>query len=116
MFREKGDDARERVSMTRVVAFMFAVVACKALWDGAGIGWPFAWLATVTLLAVPLQALLRGTRGADVAIALLSRFGVGGSAAPFGPVPQHGVTPSPDYTPPPGFVTDADRNELEVEG
>lgn len=113
MFREKGDPTRV-VSMTRVVAFMFAAVACKALWAGAGIGWPFAWLATVTLLAVPLQALLRGSRGADVAIALLSRFGVG--STPTSPVPQHGVQPSPDYAPPPGFVTDADRNEPEVEG
>lgn len=62
MFHEKGAET-ERWSMTRVVAFLFAITICSALLlyaRGAHeISWPFAVVAIVTLLAVPLQALCR---------------------------------------------------------
>jgi hypothetical protein len=48
-------------SMTRVVAFMFAVTMCTATImyarSGKEIGWPFCVLGVVTVLAVPLQGL-----------------------------------------------------------
>jgi hypothetical protein len=49
--------------MTRVVAFLFALTVCSALliyaWRAHDLNWPFAAVAIVTLLAVPLQALCR---------------------------------------------------------
>lgn len=59
MFREKHG-ATEHWSMTRVVAFMFAVSVCHELWnDSKDIGWPFCTVAVVTILAVPLQTLFQ---------------------------------------------------------
>lgn len=62
-FDEKGDRSKAP-SMTRLVAFMFTVVYCTVLLMSArtsatSMGWPFATLGIVTLLAVPLQALFR---------------------------------------------------------
>lgn len=60
-FQEKGDPG---VSMTRVVAFLFAVVFCTTLLLSArttatSMGWPFSTLGIVVVLAVPLQALFK---------------------------------------------------------
>lgn len=62
-FDEKGDGVKG-VSMTRLVAFMFAVVYCAVLilsgrTGSTSMGWPFAALGIVVVLAVPLQALFR---------------------------------------------------------
>jgi hypothetical protein len=50
-------------SMTRVVAFVFALTYCAATFryasGGKEINWPWCALGVVTLLAVPLQALFR---------------------------------------------------------
>lgn len=60
MFREKYADG-DHLSMTRVVAFLFAVVFLASLgayaYRGKDIGWPFVTLGVVTLLAVPIQAI-----------------------------------------------------------
>ena len=60
MFHEKGLDDQP-YSMTRVVAFIFALTYVAAL-DGYAfrakeINWPFAVLGAFVVLAVPLQAL-----------------------------------------------------------
>lgn len=62
-FEEKGDGLKGP-SMTRLVAFMFAGVYCATLLVSArtsatSMGWPFAALGIVVLMAVPLQALFR---------------------------------------------------------
>lgn len=50
-------------SMTRVVAFLFALTYCFSTvmyaLAGKDIGWPFCVLGVVTVLAVPLQSLFR---------------------------------------------------------
>lgn len=60
MFVEKSSTERHW-SMTRTVAFMFAVTYCIALYHYAhaahDITWPFTTLGIVIVLAVPLQAL-----------------------------------------------------------
>lgn len=59
----EGDDGV--LSMTRLVAFMFAVVICMGITRMSvqnqlhAIGWPFAAVAITTMLAVPLQALFK---------------------------------------------------------
>lgn len=64
MLFEKGDPREQpRFSMTRLVALMFAATVCWAIVlyaKGAhDLTWPFATVAIVTLLAVPLQALCK---------------------------------------------------------
>jgi hypothetical protein len=64
MFCEKSDPHDQpRLSMTRVVAMLFALTVCYAivLYARAGkdLVWPFVALGIVTLLAVPLQALAK---------------------------------------------------------
>lgn len=60
MFHEKADP-RAPYSMTRVIAWLFALTYCGVLLKNVqhahDIGWPFVALGVVTLLAVPLQAL-----------------------------------------------------------
>jgi predicted Co/Zn/Cd cation transporter (cation efflux family) len=60
MFTEK-QGAGTPLSMTRVVAFVFAITYCIALTTYAqkafAINWPFAALGIITLLAVPLQSI-----------------------------------------------------------
>lgn len=60
MFHEKGLKG-QAVSMTRVIAALFAATYCYVLVRNSAnahlIGWPFCVLGVVTLLAVPLQAL-----------------------------------------------------------
>jgi hypothetical protein len=60
MFHDKSD-VRAPWSMTRVVAFLFCVGVLRALLlyagKGTALNWPFAVVAAVTLLAVPLQSL-----------------------------------------------------------
>lgn len=60
MFIEKSSGDRHW-SMTRTVAFMFAVTYCIALYHYAhaahDVTWPFTVLGIVIVLAVPLQAL-----------------------------------------------------------
>ena len=52
-------------SMTRVVAFMFAIVVCfgiarMGMQDQLHqVGWPFVALGVITLVAVPVQAMFR---------------------------------------------------------
>jgi hypothetical protein len=52
-------------SMTRVVAFMFAIVVCfgiarMGMQDQLHqVGWPFVALGVITLVAVPIQAMFR---------------------------------------------------------
>lgn len=62
MFHEKVHDGHPW-SMTRVVAFLFALTQCTSMllyaWRGHEIAWPFCVLGVVTLLAVPLQALFK---------------------------------------------------------
>lgn len=62
MFIEKGETPPV-LSMTRVVAFIFAVTYCYALilfaQRGKDFGWPFCVLGVVTVLAVPLQAMFK---------------------------------------------------------
>lgn len=54
-----------KLSMTRLVAWMFAVTVCYAIIRMASqdhahdMGWPFVALGICTLLAVPLQAFFR---------------------------------------------------------
>lgn len=61
MFHEKAKEANPW-SMTRVVAFMFAVTYCVTLYvygtKAFAINWPFAVLGVCTLGAVPLQGML----------------------------------------------------------
>lgn len=63
--RQAFDDPDGGTSMTRVVAFMVAVVVCFGLVIVSlkdhfhDVGWPLASIVAVTLLAVPLQALFR---------------------------------------------------------
>lgn len=62
-FDEKGDGFKGP-SMTRVVAFLFALVYCLVLiisgrTSATSMGWPFAVLGIVIVMAVPLQALFR---------------------------------------------------------
>lgn len=62
-FDEKGDGSKAP-SMTRIVAFLFTLVYCATLLISArssatSMGWPFATLGIVVVLAVPLQALFR---------------------------------------------------------
>ena len=62
-FAEKGDGTKAP-SMTRLVAFLFTLVYCATLLISAktsatSMGWPFAALGIVVILAVPLQALFR---------------------------------------------------------
>jgi hypothetical protein len=60
MFTEKQGSGAP-LSMTRVVAFLFAVTYCVTLYTygkkAFAINWPFAALGICTLLAVPLQAI-----------------------------------------------------------
>lgn len=62
MFKEK-DGQNDVLSMTRVVAFLFAVTYCYSLVlyakKGAEFGWPFCVLGVVVTLAVPLQAMFK---------------------------------------------------------
>lgn len=59
-FREKTASG-DHWSMTRTVAFLFALAFLAALetyaFRGKEINWPFAVLGCITLLAVPLQGL-----------------------------------------------------------
>lgn len=54
-----------KLSMTRLVAFMFAIVICDGIRIMArkdhlhDVGWPFVALGIVTLVAVPLQAFFK---------------------------------------------------------
>jgi hypothetical protein len=64
MFHDDPDaDGVRDWSMTRVVAFLFAMTYCIATVRYAentkDINWPWCVLGVVTLLAVPLQALFR---------------------------------------------------------
>lgn len=64
MFKEKDNQADVlHWSMTRVVAFLFALTYCWTLiryaLKAVDIGWPFCALGIATLLAVPLQALFK---------------------------------------------------------
>jgi hypothetical protein len=63
MFMEKDGTARPFFSMTRVVAFLFAITYCVVLYKNENnahlIGWPFCSLGVVIVLAVPLQALFK---------------------------------------------------------
>lgn len=61
-----GDAAEpDKLSMTRIVAFMFAASICFGIVRMSiggtlgAIGWPFCALGVVTLLAVPLQAFFK---------------------------------------------------------
>lgn len=60
MFHDKQTPGAP-LSMTRVVAFLFAITYCLALHTYAtkafAINWPFAAIGVCTLLAVPLQAI-----------------------------------------------------------
>jgi len=61
MFTERKEAGE--LSMTRVIAWMFAVTYCFVLIKNASnahaIGWPFCALGVVVVLAVPLQALFK---------------------------------------------------------
>jgi len=65
MFLEKHSTDGSVVSMTRVVAFMFAIVVCFSIVAMAmrdkldGMQWPFCALGIMTLLAVPVQSLFK---------------------------------------------------------
>lgn len=80
MFREKGA-VDQPLSMTRVVSFIFALTVCAVLlllaWEKEQAQWPLAFLGIMTLFAVPLHGLFQGKRGAELAMTLLSRFGMG---------------------------------------
>jgi hypothetical protein len=60
MFRDKTAPGMP-YSMTRVVSCLFALTVCASLLlyarGKAQVGWPFAALGIVTLMAVPLQAM-----------------------------------------------------------
>lgn len=62
VFHEKAKDG-DSWSMTRVVAFLFAVSVCYSIFvyasKGAALGWPFVALGIVTLMAVPIQMMFR---------------------------------------------------------
>src|SRR5688572_25550075 len=65
MFYESSPDGNGDWSMTRTVAWMFAVTMCYAIVRMAtqdhahDMGWPFVALGIVTLLAVPVQAFFK---------------------------------------------------------
>ena len=60
MFHEKESD-KDSWSMTRVVAFLFALTVCTAMLlyarSAKDLNWPFAAVAAMTVLAVPLQGI-----------------------------------------------------------
>ncbi len=66
IFHEKQADGTNPWSMTRMVAFMFAwgVLYSQTLYarKGVPINWPFAFVSAVTIVAVPLQALVNTIR------------------------------------------------------
>jgi len=96
MFTEKqadgpsgGSPGGTPLSMTRVVAFIFAITYCIALTTYSrkafAINWPFAALGIITLLAVPLQAIFTYLReyiasgpGRDLLAKAIERFAPGG--------------------------------------
>jgi hypothetical protein len=63
MFMEKDTGSMKVFSMTRLVAFIFAVTYCFVMYKNAAnahlIGWPFCALGVVIVLAVPLQTLFK---------------------------------------------------------
>lgn len=63
MFAEKDSAGVTAWSMTRVVAFLFALTFCSSMifyaLKASAIGWPFCVLGVVTVLAVPLQAMAK---------------------------------------------------------
>jgi hypothetical protein len=74
-------------SMTRVVAWCFMITICRAMWVMANhdhlhdVGIPFAAIAIVTLLAVPVQAMfkavvtwLKSKPGSDLIHKLVSKI------------------------------------------
>jgi hypothetical protein len=62
MFHEKSSSGNP-YSMTRVVAFLFALTYCAVLYKNSNnfhiLGWPACALGVATLLAVPIQAMCR---------------------------------------------------------
>ena len=66
MFSEKDGTEKPFLSMTRVVALMFALTYCYVLIRNSSnahtIGWPFCTLGVVTLMAVPLQSLFKNVQ------------------------------------------------------
>lgn len=78
MFSEKVGGG---VSMTRCIAFGFAITHCIALllltFRGHDIGWPMATLGVCNLLSVPLQRLFASKLGKELTEKLLARIGAG---------------------------------------
>jgi hypothetical protein len=102
-------------SMTRVVAFMFAIVVCLGIVRMGmqdhlhDVGWPFVALGVITLVAVPIQALfrmveqyLRSKPGGKLLEELLkkgvSMIGIGAQQAGQGVTVQTNVTTEPQDT------------------
>jgi hypothetical protein len=78
MFAEKAGGG---TSMTRCIAFAFALTHCLALllltFKGNDIGWPMALLGVCNLLSVPLQRLFSSRLGKELTEKLLARLGAG---------------------------------------
>jgi hypothetical protein len=97
MFTERKEAGE--LSMTRVIAWMFAVTYCFVLVKNASnahaIGWPFCALGVVTVLAVPLQSLFKSLQrwvstppGKKAVEMLLSKL----SSASLGAIPSTTAT------------------------
>jgi hypothetical protein len=69
-------------SMSRVIVLAFAIALFRQIWRAGVAGWPDATLTMAIVLALPLLGALDHVKPADaleLAKALVSRFGVGGT-------------------------------------